>query len=104
MVVSWTINENDFYVDDCSRADLTCDAMKSCLKFLKNYGKMSFKYEDLNLEFETKIGLDAGINNVLFIEVEKDHLWQYVNEGPVLNQAYSVFNYNTPGNYSIKIK
>ncbi|OUM65933.1 hypothetical protein PIROE2DRAFT_7008 [Piromyces sp. E2] len=101
LVISWTINENDLDVDDCSRADLAFDAIKVCLKLLNNFGTHTFEFDKLHLDYVAKIGLDAGLNTILFVEVEKDHLWQYINQGPIITQAYSVLNYNTPGKLGI---
>ncbi|ORX76630.1 hypothetical protein BCR32DRAFT_271175 [Anaeromyces robustus] len=101
IIVCWTINENDFEVDECSRGDLTLDAIKTCLKLIEQYGKHTFECEDCKLDYVINIGLDSGINSVLLIEIEKEHLWQYINEGPILSQAYSVLNNNTPGKLGI---
>ena len=65
-------------IDDCSRGDLVYDALKGCLKLLENYGKHTFTFEDYQLNYVMKIGIDAGMNTVLYIEVEKNidlHIW-----------------------------
>jgi len=62
-------------------ADLTLEALKACLKLIEEHGKRSFEFEDFKLDYVMKIGVGAGMNTVLYIEVEKEHLWQYINEG-----------------------
>jgi len=102
LLTCWTINENETdSMDECSMADLTLEALKACLKLIEEHGKRSFEFEDFKLDYVMKIGVGAGMNTVLYIEVEKEHLWQYINEGSIITQANSVLNYNTPGNLGI---
>eukprot|EP00833_Pecoramyces_ruminatium_P001639 jgi/Orpsp1_1/1175671/evm.model.c7180000054771.1 len=88
-------------IDDCSRGDLTFDAIKVCIKLIEQFGTHTFEFEDYKLDYVIRIGMDAGMNSILYIEVEKNHLWQYLNEGSVITQAYSVLNYNKPGKLGI---